>query len=304
MADNHVFSIINVPLQPISGYAVSNMRVFRDIASIRQHLQSYKDRSQTIGLVPTMGALHNGHLSLVRRSIEENDVTVCSIYVNPTQFNNPDDLARYPRIEDQDLGMLEAEGCQIVFHPGDADMFPVDPALYIGMDYLDGVLEGHYRPGHFKGVRLIVAKLLNITNPDRAYFGKKDLQQLVVIRQMAKALDYATIIIGVDTVREEDGLAMSSRNLLLSPEQRKQAPCLYNRLLFAQERFMQGQTADEIKAEVYRYFEDIEQIRLEYFEFVDANSFKPVDNKNSSNHVSICVAAYVGNIRLIDNISV
>jgi pantoate--beta-alanine ligase len=280
------------------------MHVFRDITSLRQHLLSLKSRSKTIGLVPTMGALHHGHLTLVRRSIDENDVSVCSIYVNPAQFNNPEDLARYPRIAEQDLRLLEAEGCQIAFHPGDTEMYPVDPGLAIVMEYLDGVLEGQYRPGHFSGVRLIVAKLLNIVNPDRAYFGTKDLQQLAVIRHMTATLNYATKIIGVETVREKDGLAMSSRNMLLEPEQRKQASILYRCLLHARDRFLQGLPIKEIKSEVSRMLQKAEQIRLEYFEFVHPQSFRPADNKNNTKNVSICIAAYVGNIRLIDNISV
>lgn len=280
------------------------MHIFSDIDSIRNHLQALRLSSKTLGLVPTMGALHEGHLRLLDRSLYETDVTICTIFVNPAQFNNPNDLASYPRPRERDLELLEKEGCHIAFMPSDDEMYPGTHDLSIEMPYLDSVLEGQYRPGHFRGVRLVVAKLLNITCPDRAYFGTKDLQQLIVIREMTKVLNIGTEIIGVDTVREQDGLAMSSRNLLLTDEQRMAATALYRQLQVARNQFLAGAAINQIKKDVSRYFDRPGRPRLEYFEFVDRRTFRPADNNAPREYVSVCIAGYVGNIRLIDNISV
>lgn len=260
-------------------------------------------QKKSIGFVPTMGALHQGHLQLVRQCLAENEIAICSIFVNPTQFNNPEDLANYPRNTDADLAILRSLNCQAVFCPDEKELYPGQPLINFSFGYLENVMEGKYRPGHFKGVGLVVSKLLNIIGPSRAYFGQKDLQQLTIVRRMVAELDFDTEVIAVPTVRESDGLAMSSRNQLLTASQRDKATDLYKALLAAKQKLITGMSVMSVKAEVEAFFKNSSDIELEYFEIVGSNDLKIVDDVFTDEKISLCIAGYLGKVRLIDNLS-
>lgn len=250
-----------------------------------------------------MGALHPGHASLVARARSECDLVVCSIFVNPTQFNDKKDLEHYPRTPEADHALLAAAGCDIVFSPEVEEMYPPgqdDPVPEIRWGLLDQVMEARFRPGHFKGVVQIVNKLFLACGPCRAYFGQKDFQQLAVIRQMTRDLGHEVEIIACPTVREADGLAMSSRNMRLSPEERAVAPLLSKALFMARERWA-GESAAEIGAAVAELFAAEPRFRLEYFEIVDADTLAAPEKGHKKNAVA-CIAAYLGVVRLIDNV--
>ncbi len=279
------------------------MEVYKNIKKLRPVIKEKKCQEQTIGFVPTMGALHDGHLELIKNSVRNNDVTICSIYVNPTQFNNPDDLKNYPRDLDADLLKLEKTGCDIVFVPETEEMYPYTPLLEVRFGYLENVMEGKYRPGHFKGVGIIVSKLLNIVQPDNAYFGRKDLQQYTLIRHLAKELFFDSNIIPVDTIRENSGLAMSSRNLLLGSDELPHATDLYKALISARKELINKKSVEEIKERIHLFFKNESPVELEYFEIVDTSTLLPVADCKESEDISICIAGYLGKVRLIDNMS-
>ncbi|NJN25705.1 MAG: pantoate--beta-alanine ligase [Cyclobacteriaceae bacterium] len=279
------------------------MEVFREIQGLRHFLSAYKQQRKSIGFVPTMGALHQGHLELVRKSMSQNDITVCSIFVNPTQFNNPSDLEKYPRDVDADLAKLEKISCGVVFLPDVDEMYDKEIFVNIHFGYLENVMEGKFRPGHFKGVGLIVAKLFNVVLPSRAYFGTKDLQQLAIITQLCRELLFDIEIIPVQTVREPDGLAMSSRNELLSSSERPQATDLYKALLFAREKLIDKESVESVKKNVRDFFESDSAVELEYFEIVNTDDLQNISDIGEAKRVSLCLAGYLGKVRLIDNIS-
>lgn len=258
-----------------------------------------------IGFVPTMGALHQGHLSLVERSCSENDITVVSIFINPTQFNDPEDFQKYPKVPDKDLELLSNAKANFVFMPGVEDMYPGGKLDLIQLDLsgLDQVLEGAYRPGHFAGVVTIVKKLFDIVYPDNAYFGLKDYQQFLIIKKMTELLKLNIQVIPCPTIRENDGLAMSSRNMLLNPEERKFAPSIYKALTTAQEMLL-FYPVKEIKEKAINFLTQSPIVKLEYFEIVDAQSLQIVEDINEHAEVVICTALKVGKIRLIDNVKV
>lgn len=274
---------------------------FDSIASLRQHLHTLRTE-QSIGFVPTMGALHEGHIALVNTARRENKIIISSIFVNPVQFNNPDDLARYPRTLEEDCQQLEAAGCDVVFAPSVAEMYPKSPVVRFNFGDLETVMEGAFRPGHFNGVGLVVAKLFNIVQPDRAYFGQKDLQQVAVVRQLIRDLNIPVELIRYPTVREADGLAMSSRNRNLSPAEREQAPILFQALTEAQSLLTEGQTATQAKAHVVDLFESRANFRLEYVEVVNADTLQVVNERLAPGQTAICLAAHLGKVRLIDNV--
>ncbi|MEQ9441194.1 MAG: pantoate--beta-alanine ligase [Cyclobacteriaceae bacterium] len=281
------------------------MQIFREINSLRTYLSKQKSQ-QTTGLVPTMGALHEGHLALLNAARQDNDVTICSIYVNPTQFNNAADLEKYPRTLEKDVELLEEEGCDAVFCPSDEMMYPQgkEEALQLGFGHLDQVLEGVHRPGHFSGVGLVVTKLFNIVQPQRAYFGQKDLQQFAVIRQLVADFFLPVKLIRVPIVRNPEGLALSSRNQRLSQEEKQRATRLYQSLQLARQRILQGDTVDEARQQGAQLLQSDPAVRVEYFEAVDAESLRPVSEVAPEQTMAFCVAAYVGGVRLIDNIIV
>lgn len=275
------------------------MQRFDTIAGLRQYLTSIQFE-QTIGFVPTMGALHKGHTALIEKARQENDVVVSSIFVNPVQFTNADDLARYPRTLEDDCQKLEAVGCDVLFAPSADEMYPDAPVLRLNFGELETVMEGAFRPGHFNGVGIVVAKLFNIVQPDQAYFGQKDLQQVAVIRRLIRDLSFPVELVRCPTVREADGLAMSSRNRNLTPAERQQAPTLFQALTQAQERLEKGYSVDQAKAAVAEAVNDLFQ--LEYVEVVNADTLQPVKEVLAPKQTAICLAAHLGRVRLIDNL--
>jgi pantoate--beta-alanine ligase len=279
------------------------MKIFHGIQEIREYVLSQKLLDKTIGFVPTMGALHMGHQRLVEYSVNENETTICSIFVNPTQFNNPHDLQNYPRDLASDIALLTQARCDAVFAPDVSEMYQTLTNIRMDFGRLESTMEGSYRPGHFNGVGIVVAKLFNIINPDKAYFGKKDLQQLAVIKSLVRDLAFNVEIVPVETVREPDGLAMSSRNRLLTDDERKIALNLYDFLLLAKENLLKGLSPAEVKADTFSHFETIEGIKLEYFQVVDSATLHNIESINSVSEVSLCIAAHVGKVRLIDNMS-
>lgn len=277
------------------------MKVIRTISELRQELSTLRETGKKIGFVPTMGALHQGHASLVKRAVEENDVAVVSVFVNPTQFNDKNDLKNYPRDLQADCKLLETIGASIVFAPEVEEMYPEPDTRTFGFAPLDTVMEGACRPGHFNGVAQIVSKLFYAVEPDRAYFGEKDFQQLAIIRAMVKQLNIDVEIIGCPIVRESDGLALSSRNMLLTSEERQRALTI-SRTLFASVEYAATHTLAETKSYVEEAINATEGLQLEYFQIVDGDSLQEVAKWEDSNYLVGCIALFCGKIRLIDNI--
>ena len=249
------------------------MLQFDTIAGLRQQLKSIRS-AQSIGLVPTMGALHEGHATLLKTARQENEVVVSSIFVNPVQFNNASDLARYPRTLEDDYKLLEGAGCDLVFVPSVAEMYPDSPGLRLNFGELETTMEGAFRPGHFNGVGIVVAKLFNMVQPDRAYFGQKDLQQVAVIRRLTRDLSFPVELIRCPTVREADGLAMSSRNRNLTPTERQQATLLFRALTQAHEMLAGGHSTEQAKNAVQALFASNPAFSLEYVEVVNADTLQ------------------------------
>ncbi len=276
------------------------MDIFSEIKPLRAFLDTKRDLHLSIGLVPTMGALHRGHLDLIRVSAQENDITVCSIYVNPTQFNNPSDLAKYPRTFEEDKEMLLSAGCNVIFAPLNTEMYKVPSNLRFDFGYLDKILEGEFRPGHFSGVALVVSKLFNIVKPTKAYFGQKDFQQYKVISKLAEELLFDLILSSVPIVREESGLAMSSRNKRLSESEKQDATVFYQSLLLAKQLLLSGESIEAVKIKSKQKCEAIPGVRLEYLELADTENLKPT--QLVSGNAILLIAGYVGEVRLIDNL--
>lgn len=277
------------------------MKLVRTISDLQAELSALKAQGKKVGLVPTMGALHAGHASLVKRSVDENDVTVVSVFVNPTQFNDKNDLVKYPRTLEADCKLLESAGASFVFAPEVEEMYPEPDTRQFSFAPLDEVMEGKFRPGHFNGVAQIVSKLFDAVKPHRAYFGEKDFQQLAIIREMVKQLHLDLEIVGCPIVREEDGLALSSRNMLLSAEERKIALKI-SQTLFKSRTF----AADHSLKETIKFVEDgiasEPGLRLEYFEVVDGNTLQTVQNWEDTDYIVGCITVFCGSVRLIDNI--
>ncbi len=281
------------------------MKQYSSAFETHSQIENLKNKGVKIGFVPTMGALHDGHLSLVERCKRENDVCVVSIFVNPTQFNNPDDLKKYPRTLESDLEMLSKHltDNDIVFTPTESEMYPDEKSKKFELDFgmLDKVMEGKFRPGHFNGVALIVKRLFDTTLPDNAYFGEKDFQQLAVVRQLVHLLSIPVIIHGCPIVRESDGLAMSSRNMRLTAEHRKVAPLIYKTLLQSA-KMLQNKSAVEVEQWVVNQINAEPLLTVEYFEIVNSLTLLPVNSKNENTPQVGCIAVFAGDIRLIDNI--
>lgn len=278
------------------------MQLFHTIKDVQNYLKSPENLGKSIGFVPTMGALHQGHLSLIQRSKQENDLTICSIFVNPTQFNNPEDLLKYPRTLENDCLLLKQVHCDIVFAPSAEEMYPNLPALSMDFGNLEHVMEGKFRPGHFNGVGIVVSKLFNMIQPSRAYFGLKDLQQVAVISRLVKDLSYNLELIACPTYREEDGLAMSSRNVRLSPSARAIAPKIYESLLLAKNQLSSGDTVSDTKAVIEKYFSNYPEFKVEYFEICNFETLESLEMRAEPTKTAICIAAFLDGVRLIDNI--
>lgn len=277
------------------------MKLIQTIQELRTELDALRKEGKTIGLVPTMGALHAGHASLVKRAVAENDVVVVSDFVNPTQFNDKNDLLKYPRTLDADCKLLEECGASFVFAPSVEEIYPEPDTRQFSYAPLDTVMEGKFRPGHFNGVCQIVSKLFLIVEPTRAYFGEKDFQQLAIIREMVRKYPFNLEIVGCPIVREADGLALSSRNARLSDEQRIQALQI-SKTLFASVEYAQTHTLAETKAFVESAISNLEGLRLEYFEIVDGNSLQTVCDWKDGSYIVGCITVFCGEVRLIDNI--
>lgn len=280
------------------------MNILRTKEAVKSALQNISESQRTVGFVPTMGALHQGHLALVEKAKESSDVVFVSIFVNPTQFNNPDDFAKYPNTLDKDLELLENTGVDYLFLPEVQEVYPVKPMISIEFGDLERVLEGAFRPGHFNGVGIVVSKLLNIVKPHKAFFGQKDLQQVAVIKRLVADLSFDVEIVVVPTVREADGLAMSSRNLRLSPAERNSALILFKALSFAKDELLAGEPWLDVREKIDELIMTQIGVSLEYFELVHSDNMTILDKLEKNIPVSICTAAYVGEVRLIDNISV
>ncbi len=277
------------------------MRVINTIIELKEALASCRAAGSSIGFVPTMGALHAGHASLVERAVKENGTVVVSVFVNPTQFNDKNDLKNYPRTLDADCALLEKVGASIVFAPSVEEMYPTEDTRRFSFAPLDEVMEGACRPGHFNGVAQIVSKLFYAVEPDKAYFGEKDFQQLAIIREMVRQLQLPVTIVGCPIVREDDGLAMSSRNTLLSPEERDRAVKI-SQTLFASLEFAREHTLVETRAFVEEAINAVDGFELEYYRIVDGDSLQEIDNWADSDYIMGCIALFCGKIRLIDNI--
>lgn len=277
------------------------MKLIQTISELRAELEAFRKEGKTIGLVPTMGALHAGHASLVKRAVAENDVVVVSDFVNPTQFNDQNDLLKYPRTLEADCALLESCGATLAFAPSVEEIYPEPDTCQFSYPPLDTVMEGKYRPGHFNGVCQIVSKLFLMVEPDRAYFGEKDFQQLAIIREMVRKYPFNIQIVGCPIVREEDGLALSSRNARLTPEQRQEALQI-SRALFASVDFGRSRILRETKEYVEECIRRAPGLELEYFEIVDGNTLQPVKAWDESNYIVGCITVYCGDVRLIDNI--
>jgi len=278
-----------------------SVELIPSIGRLRERLSSARRAGVTIGLVPTMGALHEGHGCLVEQAAGECGLVVVSIFVNPIQFNQAEDFARYPRTIEADLAFCAERGAQIVFAPSAEEMYPAPLRSFVEVTRLTDHLCGPFRPGHFRGVATIVMKLLQIVQPDRAYFGEKDAQQLAVIRRMVSDLNVPVEILGVPTVREPDGLAMSSRNRLLNAEERRIATTLYRALQAAERAVAAGVTdAEAVREAALSMLREQPQIRVEYLEVVEPDEMQPVGRIDGP--VRVAAAVWVGSTRLIDNI--
>lgn len=281
------------------------MKVIRTVRELGDFTKAMHQDGKTVGLVPTMGALHAGHASLVKRSVEENDCTIVSVFVNPTQFNNPSDLATYPRNEEADFALLEELGATAVFAPSVEEIYPesekdMEPHQF-DLGSVAEVMEGAMRPGHFQGVAQIVSKLFRMVNPDRAYFGEKDFQQIAVIRRMMATEGIEVEIVNCPIVREADGLALSSRNVRLTAEQRKVAPGIHAALMKGVElsrRMSVKETHDIVVDDINA----LPQCEVEYFEIINGDTLMPVDAWEEAPYIVGCITVFCGDVRLIDNI--
>ncbi|HPF50470.1 MAG TPA: pantoate--beta-alanine ligase [Draconibacterium sp.] len=276
------------------------MKLVRTVKELQQELGKQGSKSG-IGFVPTMGALHEGHLSLVKRSVAENQSVVVSIFVNPTQFNDPKDLERYPRTLEADLALLKHTGCKFVFAPTVDEVYPEEDTRKFNFGKLEKVMEGKFRPGHFNGVAQVVSRLFDMVKPDKAYFGLKDFQQLAIIKNMVKQLDLPVEIVPCEIVREKSGLAMSSRNELLSPEQRENA-VLISKTLFRAKELITEKNVNDLRNWVVGEINKNPYLDVEYFEIVDDEQLQTVTDWNEKNTKVGCIAVFCGKIRLIDNI--
>ena len=278
------------------------MEIIRTVDRLSQILSVAKEQGKTIGLVPTMGALHDGHLSLIERARRENDIVVVSVFVNPTQFNNPDDLRTYPRTEEADCIKLDNAGVDIAFVPSVEEIYPEPDTRVFDLGPVAEVMEGAMRPGHFNGVAQIVSKLFRMTHPTRAYFGEKDFQQIAVIRRMACIEGFDSLeIVSCPIKREADGLAMSSRNVRLSPENRKAAPAIH-RILSESVNNASAASVAEVTESVIKQINAVDGLEVEYYQIVDADTMQPITEWDATRQAVGCVTVYAGDVRLIDNI--
>ena len=277
------------------------MKLVHTVSELRQELDIQRKAGKKIGFVPTMGALHEGHASLVRYAVADNEIVVVSVFVNPTQFNDKNDLLKYPRTLEADCELLEKEGADYVFAPSVEEIYPEPDTRQFSYAPLDTVMEGKYRPGHFNGVCQVVSKLFMMVEPDKAYFGEKDFQQLAIIREMVKQMNFPLQIVGCPIVREEDGLALSSRNTRLSAQEREFALNI-SKTLFRSKEFAASHSVEETQQFVEESIASSEGLQLEYFEIVDGLTLQRIENWEDTDYVVGCITVFCGEVRLIDNI--
>ncbi|MDO7873237.1 pantoate--beta-alanine ligase [Hymenobacter sp. ASUV-10] len=280
------------------------MDLFTTAAGLLAYAETARRAGQRIGFVPTMGALHDGHLQLVRAAANDCDVVIASIFVNPTQFNNPEDFRLYPRLPETDADLLRSAGCTALFLPSVEEMYPQPAVLKFNFGALESVMEGAHRPGHFNGVATVVSKLFHLVRPHRAYFGQKDWQQVAVVKQLVADLSFDLEIVAYPTIREADGLAMSSRNRRLTPEERAVAPQLYQALAQAAEQVRQGMPPAQVQAGALATLAREPRFTPEYFEVADAQTLQPLTDYAPGRAVVLCLAVHLGAVRLIDNVIV
>ena len=279
------------------------MLTYTTIKELRKALHHERENGKTIGFVPTMGALHEGHLELMRRAKKENNILVVSIFVNPIQFNNKEDLDKYPRVMEADSRLLESVFCDYLFAPTVEEMYPAPDKTNYDFGLLGNVMEGAFRPGHFNGVAIVVKKLFEITEPDKAYFGEKDFQQLAIIQQLVKMLKMPLEIVPYPIVRESDGLAMSSRNMRLTAEERAIAPKIYE-ILQKAIKLKNVLSPEELRRWTSDQLTQIEAFRLDYVEIAEDQYLQPVEHWNDASGMVLFVALFLGKVRLIDNIRI
>jgi pantoate--beta-alanine ligase len=277
------------------------MHVVSTIKELNLLLQQLKNNSESVGFVPTMGALHLGHLSLITKAKSICSVVVCSIFVNPTQFNNSDDLAKYPKTLEKDIQLLHSVGCDILFCPEVTEMYPSKQLLRFDFGTLENVLEGAFRPGHFNGVGIIVSKLFHIVQPHHAFFGQKDLQQYLIINKLVNDLSFQVTLHCCEIVREDDGLAMSSRNMRLTAAQREIAPLIYKSLQFAAHLIQQQADLETVYMKINTLYSE-SPIKIDYFKCVDPVTLNEISVISKGDRIAICIACYIEEVRLIDNI--
>ena len=279
------------------------MKVFNFIVDVQRFVEEKHNLGLKIGFVPTMGALHEGHLSLINRAKKENDIVVCSVFVNPIQFNNPADLEKYPRTPEKDIEKLEQAGCDAVFMPTAEEMYPNKVEDHYDFGDLERVMEGACRPGHFNGVAIVVRKLFEIVTPNRAYFGEKDFQQLAIINKMVSNLNMNLEIVPCPIVREKDGLAMSSRNVRLNEAERAIAPKIFATLNDSITK-KDVMSPAEMKNYALKKYAEIKEFDVEYVEITDEINLKSIENWDECDHARIFVALQLGPVRLIDNVRI
>lgn len=283
-------------------WLLGNMDLINTVKDVQERIASLRQEGKTIGFVPTMGALHQGHLSLVKQCISDNDICIVSIFVNPTQFNNKEDLEKYPRNLDKDCLYLKEAGVNIVFAPLVEEIYPEPDTRQFDFGQIDKVMEGEHRPGHFNGVAQVVSRLFDIIKPDKAYFGEKDFQQLAIIREMVKQLRLNVEIVPMPIVRETSGLALSSRNERLTQQQKKEAVRISEVLLGERENWSKH-SVDELKKIVIDNINAVESLNVEYFDIVDGYSMQPIHNWSDTEYAVGCIAVFCGEVRLIDNVT-
>lgn len=275
--------------------------IFSKIKELRQYLSQKKQEGETVGFVATMGALHYGHMELIRKSREENSITICSIFVNPTQFNNPKDLEKYPRFIEKDIQMLEENDCEVLFNPQVDEMYsPKEDLLTIDLKNIDKRFEGEFRPGHFKGVATVVKKFFDIIEPHKAYFGMKDYQQVLVIKEVVNQYNMDVDVVGVETVRNEEGLAMSSRNYRLNEEELQRATIIYKTFAWVKEN-LSAHTIADLEKQAITKINATEGAEVEYFNLADANTLEGIDKLTANQQVVAITAVNMKGVRLIDN---
>lgn len=278
------------------------MEIVAKTKDLLELVQLTKQAKKTIGFVPTMGALHEGHISLVKEAKKNNDICIVSVFVNPTQFNNPEDLEKYPRTIERDAALLAEVGADFVFAPTVEQIYPEPDTRQFDFGKLDKVMEGEHRPGHFNGVAQVVSRLFDIVHPDRAYFGEKDFQQLAIIREMVKQFALDVEIVPMPILREVSGLALSSRNERLSAEQKEIATHIYKTLLFSSTEYFDRISVAQTIEIVSERINSFEPLRVEYFDIVDGYTLQSVSDWSDSEYIVGCIAVYCGEVRLIDNI--